>query len=359
MITVAEMKGKWTTVTVGGAGIAAKFQQIRETWPPAEGYEFRFIRIYGAVQDLVEVSRQGDVLGYVSLSVLPGMEEVNNNGFDARMLYSESDFRGSLSDSVEASRRSGEEMEESPGMPVLQPGLSGTSGYSEQQELSTVSSLYTITIETLDVNEVSQKFSQWCWAACSKAILDYYDVMVTVNVPPSGNYERYELQCELADWAWKEYGYNYGSVCQVSSGKGFNKYGTNPDPDIWIGVDWNDANYMSSYSGSLEGILDDRGVNATASSSHLSFNSVKSKIDAGQPFVIRFGWIDSSGDWDGGHFMVGYGYNEIKNLYGNVVQQLVYYMNPWKDEGYTIALYNWTVYETYHHRWTSTLTTSY
>ncbi|MCP5051521.1 MAG: hypothetical protein GY940_30415 [bacterium] len=351
LITVVEMKGRWTPVQAGGAGIAAKLQQILETWPLLEGYEFRFIRIHSAVQDLVEVSREGDVLGYVSLSVLPGMEEVKDNGFDAGMLYSESDFRGSLSDSVEANRRHAEEMEASSVMPSQQPGLSGTSGYSEGEELSTVN---TTTENSLDVDEEIQDFSQWCWAACSRAILKYYGVGIVVNIPPFGNILMSETQCFLADWAWKDAGYNYGAVCEVSSGEDFYKYSS-------TNGDWNDPNYMYSRSGSIDAILEHRGVSASGSGTYLSYSSVKSEINADRPFVMRYGWLDNQGNWDGGHFIVGYGYRiSVFTFWGmTVTMELISYMNPWPGEGFTEASYDWAVYEANDHAWTHTLTTSY
>jgi hypothetical protein len=65
-------------------------------------------------------------------------------------------------------------------------------------------------------------------------------------------------------------------------------------------------------------------------------------IDAGRPFIFRWGWNPS-----GGHFLVMYGYSD----------STVYYMNPWMGEGKKIARYDWVVKDS-DHTWTHTLSIS-
>ncbi|MCP5054910.1 MAG: hypothetical protein GY940_47530 [bacterium] len=339
LITVAKMDGKWTTVSIGGAGIAAKLQQILKAWPLDEGYEFRFIRVYNATLDLVEVSRQGDVLGYVSLTTLPGMEELNNHDFNAGMLYNEADFRGPLSDRVEANMQRNEEVTDSSVRSNQQRGLSVPFDHNEQQELSTVSSF---TIKFLNVNEEFQEHSMWCWAASSKAILDYYGTAVSSYVP--------EPQCEIVDWALDaEYDYDYLDSCIFT----LTSYNTFSTPLSWNqgqGLYNNDPNH-TNHNGKVHEILRHRGLTGTGSNTHLTFNQVVSEIDAGQPFDMVLARIDSNGEQTSSHQVVGFGYSVINNI------EFIHYMDPWPSEGYIAYVYDYTV-STPNRYWKKTLTTS-
>src|SRR5436853_299052 len=73
----------------------------------------------------------------------------------------------------------------------------------------------------------------------------------------------------------------------------------------------------------------------------VSKTQIQTEINAGHPFLFRWGWTSG-----GGHFLVGYG------LSGNTL----YYMNPLPGYGYQISDYNWVVDDSGSHTWTHTQT---
>jgi hypothetical protein len=170
--------------------------------------------------------------------------------------------------------------------------------------------------QVLNVPQVIQEQTQWCWAGCSKCILDYY-----------GNQN---AQCTIAEYArtvitWTSFG---TMDCCVDPSQGCN---------YW--------NYLWGSLGSIQDILihfdsiQSYGINSTISQSQIT-----TEISAGRPFVVRWGWASG-----GGHFVVGHG------ISGNDI----YYMNPWFGEGLHVSTYNWLVTDS-NHTWTHTevLTTS-
>ncbi|MDQ1354828.1 MAG: hypothetical protein QG657_5137 [Acidobacteriota bacterium] len=70
LLTVAQVEGQWQAVSLGGAGLATEMSRVLKTWDPGNGYNFRFVRVYQAMTDLVEISRANDSRkqGYVPLT---------------------------------------------------------------------------------------------------------------------------------------------------------------------------------------------------------------------------------------------------------------------------------------------------
>lgn len=70
LLTVAQMEGHWQAVSMGGAGLATEMNRVMKTWPTEKGYNFRFVRLYQAMTDLVEISHVNDSqkLGYVPMT---------------------------------------------------------------------------------------------------------------------------------------------------------------------------------------------------------------------------------------------------------------------------------------------------
>lgn len=160
----------------------------------------------------------------------------------------------------------------------------------------------------LTVNEVIQERDQWCWAASSKCILDYY------GFPKS--------QCAIAEYArsvitWRSFG---TMDCCI-------------DPDMGCNY-WN---YLFGAKGSIEDILKHFGtIQNNPVHEALSLTDIKAQIDEHKCFVVRWGWASG-----GGHFVVGHG------LKGKDV----YYMDPWFGEGLHIGTYDWLVNDG-NHTWT-------
>jgi hypothetical protein len=164
--------------------------------------------------------------------------------------------------------------------------------------------------QVLNVPQVIQEQNQWCWAGCSKCILDYY----------GNSYQ----QCDIAEYArtvitWN----NFGSVnCCVDPNQGCN---------YW--------NYNYGSAGSIQDILVHFGtISNYGMSSVLTTSAIATETSLNHPFVIRWGWYSG-----GGHFIVGHG------ISGNNV----YYMNPWFGEGLHIGTYSWVSDDSVH-VWTHT-----
>ncbi len=169
--------------------------------------------------------------------------------------------------------------------------------------------------QILDVPEITQEQTEWCWAGVSKCVLDYYGYPIE--------------QCQIADYTRQVNNWhNFGSTdCCEDASQGCN---------YW--------NYNWDYPGSIQDILVHFGEIQNYGTYHLSLNSIINEISSRRPFIIRWGWYSG-----GGHFVVGHGINDSS----------LYYMDPWFGEGLHISDYDWVI-DDGSHTWTHTnvLTTS-
>lgn len=173
-----------------------------------------------------------------------------------------------------------------------------------------------INAQVLNVNNNEQEKSQWCWAGCSKTILDYYGFS---NIQ----------QCDIAEYVrTTALFHNFGSVnCCTDADLGCN---------YW--------NYNFGAAGSIQDILINFGNIQNTGEGVLTQNQIINEITNNKLFVIRWGW--SSG---GGHFVVGHG----------IIGDNIYFMNPWYGEGLHIGTYNFVkngvnANSTVTHTWTHT-----
>lgn len=155
----------------------------------------------------------------------------------------------------------------------------------------------TVFATVLNVPQKNQEMDQWCWAASSQAILQYYHTIKT--------------QTEIAQYGTE--GQNIWNWIYGSS--------TNPTRN---GVD-----LILLYFAKLA---------TTHYDSSLLQSAVQTQINARRPVVIRWAW-----DSDGGHIIVARGI-EGDNMY---------LMDPWY--GPTINTYSWVVSGS-GHTWTHSLT---
>ncbi|MBD3339022.1 MAG: VWA domain-containing protein, partial [Candidatus Lokiarchaeota archaeon] len=162
--------------------------------------------------------------------------------------------------------------------------------------------------QVLDVPEIFQEESNWCWAACSQAILSYYKTNLT--------------QCTIVNWARQEANWGNDDCC------------TNPN-----GAICNQPNSMYGAGGSIQDILENWGHNSYGYFFALAKSTIESEIIAKRPFVI--GWKWNTGD---GHVLVGRG----------MIGDNLYYMDPGVGRGYNIADYDWVV-SGGNHKWTHSL----
>ena len=164
--------------------------------------------------------------------------------------------------------------------------------------------------QVLNVSEVEQEQTQWCWVGVTACALDYY-------CHPT-------LQCDIAEYTrtvatWHYFG---NTDCCVDPNLGCN---------YW--------NYNWGYPGSIQDILVHfANISNYGVGSSLTQSSITADILLNRVFIIRWGWAAG-----GGHFLVGHG------LIGNNL----YYMDPWFGEGLKIADYSW-VCSGSNHTWTHT-----
>ena len=151
--------------------------------------------------------------------------------------------------------------------------------------------------EVLNIPDVHQEQDQWCWAGCSKAILDYYGFSFT--------------QSQIA------------------------QFGTNGD-NTW---NWLYGESSNPTRKGIDLILYHFGSLVTQSYVRtISIQEIEMLISTGRPFVIRWGW-----NTGGGHFIVGKGSSG----------EIIYAMDPWYGSE-TISSYNWFCSGDGHY-WTHTL----
>ncbi len=163
----------------------------------------------------------------------------------------------------------------------------------------------------LDVTETIQERSEWCWAATSACVLDYYCYTTE--------------QCEIADYTRRVSGswHDFGNVDCCASGSSKCNY-------------WN---YNWGESGSIQEILKHfADINNYGVSSSLSKAEIEADLKKDLLFIIRWGWNNG-----GGHFIVGHG---LKDDY-------LYYMDPWYGEGLKTGTYDWVCFGG-NHSWTHT-----
>lgn len=64
LLTVVKVDQEWKAVSIGGADLAREIDAIGKNW---NGYTFRFIRVYQATSDFIEVMSGHDTLGFAPL----------------------------------------------------------------------------------------------------------------------------------------------------------------------------------------------------------------------------------------------------------------------------------------------------
>lgn len=159
--------------------------------------------------------------------------------------------------------------------------------------------------------EVTQEQSEWCWAAVSKSILEYYLYDVE--------------QCEIAEYTRTHATFHdFGDInCCEDASQGCN---------YW--------NYLtcSTGDGCIVDIFSHWGLSAYGVEAILSLNDIAAQIAAFKPFIVRWGWL-----WGGGHFVVVHG------VYADNID----IMDPRYGEGYKTVKYDWLKSDGLHD-WTHT-----
>lgn len=155
-----------------------------------------------------------------------------------------------------------------------------------------------VNAQVLPVPVVIQEQDQWCWAGCTKCILNYYGDSVR--------------QCDIAEYVrtvatWHSYG---ATPCCTDATLGCN---------YW--------NYNWGFTGSIQDILVHFDGITNHGTGALSLAEMDTEAVHYFPFVCHWSWVGG-----GGHFVVGNGVDASNNIH---------YMNPWFGEGAHICTYSW------------------
>ena len=166
--------------------------------------------------------------------------------------------------------------------------------------------------QILDLNYFPQEKSQWCWAACSQTILDYYNISVQ--------------QCDIAEFTRTHSSQDFGEIpCCDTPGA------------------CNSPNYLYGFGGSIADILANWKVYSKEEKSPLSYKQCVNEFNQEKPFIFRWGWING-----GGHFLVATGMKD----------SMMHYIDPLYNEGYKISHYD-EVISNPSHNWTHSLLLRY
>jgi len=91
LMTVAQVDGQWQAVGIGAKTLAQEVETVRRAWPQADGYEYRFIRVFQAEADFMEVKKGLEQPGYapmISARVSLQIQSLEN-GPNRRLFQSE------------------------------------------------------------------------------------------------------------------------------------------------------------------------------------------------------------------------------------------------------------------------------
>jgi hypothetical protein len=181
-----------------------------------------------------------------------------------------------------------------------------------------------VSTRVLPVKLTGQEQTNWCWAACTHAVIEYYEFVST-------------LQCYIASYACQRHAWctacisDYDYCCDHPTSTSC----------------CNKGNCMYGAAGCIDDLLLSWGLNSTGSENELSLASIRSEInDDCRPFIVNWFW---NPPLTGGHYIVVHGIDS---------DDMIYYMNPLPvGQGeYHIATYPWVVGGTgYTHTWEYTL----
>ena len=98
LITVNLVNGQWQAVGAGAAELAAEVNMVRKAWPARDGFDFRFVRVYQATADFIEVSHKQNMMGYVPMKAARVSLNMGQMDLQADQLMAESELMEPLRD---------------------------------------------------------------------------------------------------------------------------------------------------------------------------------------------------------------------------------------------------------------------
>jgi hypothetical protein len=92
LLTMAKVEGQWQAVSFGAADLAAEIQTVKNAWPKEDGFGFRFVRIYQARSDFMEIRKAGESLGYAPLAAAKLSLSLQNFQLEPAVLLHDSEI---------------------------------------------------------------------------------------------------------------------------------------------------------------------------------------------------------------------------------------------------------------------------
>lgn len=77
VLTVDFFNNQWTPVSIGASGLAKEVEALLGAWPSSAGYSYRFIKVYQAKSDFMEIFEGENTIGVVpftSARIATGLE---------------------------------------------------------------------------------------------------------------------------------------------------------------------------------------------------------------------------------------------------------------------------------------------
>jgi len=99
LLTVAPVNGQWQAVSLGGAKLATETAAVMTQWPQSQGYTYRFVRVYQAQADFMQISRAGKTIGIVPLTASRMAFGISGK-FDPAAMLSDSEVETKLREIV-------------------------------------------------------------------------------------------------------------------------------------------------------------------------------------------------------------------------------------------------------------------
>lgn len=152
----------------------------------------------------------------------------------------------------------------------------------------------------LNVPQVFQQQTQWCWAGTTQAVFQFYGIHLSQP-----------------------------QIAQFGSG------GRN---------EWIYLYGQSGFRSSIKNIFNHWGVASQPFPRALTTVEAKQQMLMNKPVIVRWGWRTG-----GGHFVILRGLNETNNQ--------AFIMDPWFGKGHQIVNINW-LKNSRRHAWTHSLTTA-
>lgn len=92
IITVDFMDGKWMPVSIGSSELASQLSKLLEVWPTSSGHRYRFIRVYQANSEFMELSTRDGITGIIPLGSARHALGLTKKEFDPFDIHTSADM---------------------------------------------------------------------------------------------------------------------------------------------------------------------------------------------------------------------------------------------------------------------------